>query len=130
MAIETTTQLAMNLSPRSVGVRQAEQSAPVTKIKPEDDANGVKEPKDSAGGLLDNKRLEKFVDEVNQRFQQQQRSLQFSVQESTGKMVVSVYDATTDKLIRQIPSEEVLAMAEHLQEMSESSVGIVLQDQA
>jgi flagellar protein FlaG len=51
------------------------------------------------------KQLETFLKNVS-------RSLEFHVDESSGRMVCSVRDAETGDLIRQIPNEEVLRMAE------------------
>ncbi len=41
-------------------------------------------------------------------------SLEFSVDEQTGKTIVRVVDGGTQQLIRQIPSEEMLAIAKSL----------------
>ncbi len=51
------------------------------------------------------RQLETFLKRVN-------RSLEFHVDEASGRMVCSVRDAQTGELIRQIPNEEVLRMAE------------------
>ena len=51
------------------------------------------------------KQLESFLRRVS-------RSLEFHVDEASGRMVCSVRDAQTGDLIRQIPNEEVLRMAE------------------
>jgi uncharacterized FlaG/YvyC family protein len=51
------------------------------------------------------RQLETFVKSVS-------RSLEFHVDEASGRMVCSVRDAQTGDLIRQIPNEEVLRMAE------------------
>ena len=51
------------------------------------------------------RQLETFVKSVS-------RSLEFHVDEASGRMVCSVRDAETGDLIRQIPNEEVLRMAE------------------
>ncbi|QYZ65530.1 MAG: flagellar protein FlaG [Gammaproteobacteria bacterium (ex Lamellibrachia satsuma)] len=45
-----------------------------------------------------------------------QRELQFDLDEDSGKTVVRVMDRQSGDLIRQIPSEEVLALAKHMQE--------------
>ncbi|RLJ16747.1 hypothetical protein DJ030_09815 [bacterium endosymbiont of Escarpia laminata] len=45
-----------------------------------------------------------------------QRELQFDLDEDSGRTVVRVIDRKSGDLIRQIPSEEVLALAEHMQE--------------
>lgn len=42
------------------------------------------------------------------------RSLEFRVDEDSGRTVVSVRDSQTGELIRQIPSEEVLRMARYM----------------
>lgn len=44
-------------------------------------------------------------------------SLAFSIDESTGKTIVRITDAATGEMIRQIPSEEMLAIARSLDKM-------------
>jgi flagellar protein FlaG len=51
------------------------------------------------------RQLETFLKRVN-------RSLEFHVDDVSGRMVCSVRDAETGDLIRQIPNEEVLRLAE------------------
>jgi flagellar protein FlaG len=51
------------------------------------------------------RQLESFMQRVS-------RSLEFHVDDASGRMVCSVRDAQTGDLIRQIPNEEVLRMAE------------------
>jgi flagellar protein FlaG len=46
------------------------------------------------------------------------RNLNFRVDDATGQTVVTVRDATTGDVIRQIPSEEVLRLARSLGESS------------
>jgi flagellar protein FlaG len=41
-------------------------------------------------------------------------SLRFHIDEETGKTIVSVVDPSTGQVVRQIPSEEALALARHL----------------
>ncbi len=43
------------------------------------------------------------------------RDLSFRVDESSGRTVVTVIDGETEEVIRQIPSEEVLRLAEALE---------------
>jgi flagellar protein FlaG len=81
--------------------------------------------------VADSQSLAQLVDMVNERPQIKNRSLQFSVHEGTGKMLVRVYDADTDELIRQFPPDELLALAERIQEvLEEDSAGIMLQEKA
>jgi len=54
-------------------------------------------------------RIESYLKSVN-------RSLEFRVDTASGRTVVSVRDSETGDLIRQIPSDEVLRMAEMAQD--------------
>ena len=68
-------------------------------------------------------RLSDFVQSV-------QRDLSFNVDDATGKTVVIVRDSKTDEVVRQIPSEEVIQLAQNLralQEQLESSKGNLLE---
>lgn len=60
--------------------------------------------------------LDQAVQQINDFVQTVQRDLRFSVDEGTGRVVVTVRDSKTDEVIRQIPSEEMLALAENLEE--------------
>lgn len=53
------------------------------------------------------------------------RSLEFTVDEASDRRVVKVLDTQTDEVIRQIPSEEILALAAQLKEMSEANMDVV-----
>jgi len=60
--------------------------------------------------------LTKVVEELNRNIQQQTRALIFTIDERHGKPIVSVVDKETDKVIRQIPSEVALQVADALEE--------------
>ena len=60
-----------------------------------------------------------FVNSVN-------NSLSFSIDDDTGKTVVKVIDASTKEVIKQFPSEEMLAMARALNDIK----GLLLQQKA
>jgi len=53
-------------------------------------------------------------------------SLQFSIDDTTGKTIVRITDAKTGEMIRQIPSEELLAIAGWLDKMH----GMLVQQEA
>jgi flagellar protein FlaG len=53
-------------------------------------------------------------------------SLAFSIDDSTGKTIVRISDAQTGEMIRQIPSEELLAIARSLDRMQ----GMLLRQEA
>ena len=52
--------------------------------------------------------IEEAVDKLNKTAQIFDRSLRFQVHEKTNRTMVSVVDTNSDKIIRQIPNEEVL----------------------
>jgi len=54
------------------------------------------------------------------------QNLQFSMDQSSGKTVVRVVDTNTQEVIRQIPSEEVLKIAQDLDRMQ----GLLLRGKA
>ncbi len=62
--------------------------------------------------------LDKVVEELNRNIQQTTRALIFTIDERHGKPVVSVVDKETDKVIRQIPSEVALQVADALEEVT------------
>ena len=70
--------------------------------------------------------LQSSVDAMNDFVRSLNSALQFSIDEDTGKTVVKVVDMATDQVIRQIPSEEVLAIAKALDKLK----GLLIQQQA
>ena len=58
--------------------------------------------------------LQDAVTQLNDHVQNLQRSLLFTVDEESGKDVVTVVDIETDEIIRQYPSEEVLVIARQI----------------
>lgn len=76
--------------------------------------------------------LGRAVDTINAHVQNLQRSLQFSVDEELGRTIVKVLDSETDEMIRQIPTEEVLAIARTIQDMTAENRadGLFFEEQA
>ena len=64
--------------------------------------------------------LEEAVSQMKDYVQSLQRDMDFSVDDKTGRFVVKVIDSETKELIRQIPSEEMLAISRHLVEVIEA----------
>ena len=54
---------------------------------------------------------------IRDHVQSLQRDLNFSVDDSTGQVVVRVVDGDSGTVVRQIPSEDILRLAERLDEM-------------
>lgn len=69
---------------------------------------------------LSQEALEKVVSQLNAYIQNTQRDVDFSVDDSTGRVVVRVIDSESEQVIRQIPSEEMLAISRHLVESLET----------
>jgi flagellar protein FlaG len=69
---------------------------------------------------LSQQALEKAVSQMAAYVQNTQRDMNFSVDDVTGRVVVKVIDSNSDEVIRQIPSEEMLAIARHLTESLEN----------
>ncbi|THF64150.1 flagellar protein FlaG [Pseudothauera rhizosphaerae] len=70
--------------------------------------------------------VEQALDEVRQAIRPVARNLLFSIDEDTGKTVIKVIDTTTDEVIRQIPSEEIIAIAKALDKLQ----GLLLRQEA
>ncbi|MFK5913935.1 MAG: flagellar protein FlaG [Woeseiaceae bacterium] len=69
---------------------------------------------------LSQEALEKVVSQLNAYIQNTQRDVDFSVDDATGRVVVRVIDSESEEVIRQIPSEEMLAISRHLIESLET----------
>jgi flagellar protein FlaG len=54
--------------------------------------------------------LQRVADDINQYLQPVNRSLRFSIDPETGTTIATLYDKGSQKVIRQIPSEEQLAI--------------------
>lgn len=90
-----------------------------------------------AGGKSASKRLAKSAEQslgtatqdVKDYLKQLPSVLQFRVDQGSGQYYFKVVDPATQKVIRQVPSEEVLAMARKLRELADpKSVSGVLMD--
>ncbi|MGH1462497.1 MAG: flagellar protein FlaG [Neptuniibacter sp.] len=62
-------------------------------------------------------KLDAAIDRLNEMMKNSQRSLSYSVDNASDKVVVQVRDYTTDQIVRQIPTEEALKFAESLDRM-------------
>lgn len=58
--------------------------------------------------------VEQAVARLNEYVQNTERKLQFMIDDSSGQMVVQVFDKSSEELIRQIPNEEALELAQKL----------------
>jgi flagellar protein FlaG len=83
-------------------------------------------PPDSQASAPSDALLTRAVSDINEYVQNVQRDLRFSIDEDSGHTVITVLDSETEEVIRQIPAEEVLAIARNLEAMK----GLLFDDQA
>ena len=69
--------------------------------------------------VIDAKELGEVVQKANQNMQAAQRDINFSVDKESGITVIKIIDIATEEVIRQIPNEETLSFARHLNEGGE-----------
>ena len=81
------------------------------------------EKKDDSAKQAEN--LQVAVSQINDYVQNLQRNLQFTVDEESGKDVVTVIDSQSEEVIRQIPSEEALELARRLATNKEEGVQLI-----
>ena len=68
----------------------------------------------------------KALDEVREAVKPVAQSLQFSLDHDTGRTVVKVMDTETNEMIRQIPSEDILKIAQAIDKLQ----GLLIKQQA
>lgn len=74
-------------------------------------ADGQAVPQDDSEKMRSKQQeLEQVVSKMSDFVQSLERDLNFSIDESSGRTVIKVIDSQSDEVIRQIPSEEALAL--------------------
>ena len=76
--------------------------------------------------------VESAVEEISNYVQSVSRDLQFSIDEDLGKTIVTVLNDTTQEVIRQIPSEELVELAKRLDNQAKGALvsGVLLNSEA
>lgn len=77
-----------------------------------------------------NVQLKSAVDSINRALQQTNMKMELSIDSATKKPVVKMMDSETGELIRQFPSEEVLAIANSIDQFLEFQQGLLLKTKA
>lgn len=115
----------------AVAVPNSRQSTPVapavvtTKFKPVKDVDTVGPAADKQS-KADNARLDQAVEAINKFLKPVASSLEFSVDEDSGRTLVKVIDTDTNDVLRQYPSKEALAISQELGKLQ----GLLLKDKA
>lgn len=142
--ISNVTRLGFTSSPQgdsNVTKFQAVKNKHTEQVVPLDNVQRVKN-KDSLGReretegkqtdiLISLEDIKQLAEQGNKVLAEAQRNLQFKVDETTNQVVVSVIDQKSGEVIRQIPSDEVLALAKRLKELyGEQVQGVFLKERA
>ena len=72
---------------------------------------------DAAGRVINKAAVQDAVKAANETVRQVATNLKFETDESTGQTVVRVIDSETQKVLRQMPSEEMLSLAKAMDRM-------------
>ncbi len=72
--------------------------------------------------IIGTKELEEAVRNLNEHVKTIQRELHFSIDKDSGYTVIKVVDSETDEVIRQIPNEEAVKVAQKLVENTDFSL--------
>jgi flagellar protein FlaG len=109
------------------------QSSEVLSTEAQQIAKGISSEADTQQREESVVQVEQALVDISEFLQNRNTQLAFSIDEATDKSVVTVKDAASGDVIRQIPSEEVLKFAERINELQSefgSSAGILLRGQA
>lgn len=83
---------------------------------------------------MSSEEIQEIADSVATMAQTLNRELQFSINTDIDETVITVLDRNTGETVRQIPSEEIVRLAERMQEYSrdqlDSATGFLLDSQA
>jgi flagellar protein FlaG len=107
------------------GVGAASDQRAVPQVTSQKSHSSTAIAKANATGEVSQTELKKSVDKIN-NFINGNNAVNFNLDQGSGKVVVQIVDRETNKVIRQIPSAEVLAIAKDL----DGKKGILLNAQA
>ncbi|MCH7696848.1 MAG: flagellar protein FlaG [Proteobacteria bacterium] len=74
----------------------------------------AQEAKGSSNRPLSPEQLDKIVDDLNSFIQDVRRELRFSVDRDSGQTIIKVIDSKSQQVVRQIPPDDIVGMAEQL----------------
>jgi flagellar protein FlaG len=137
MSTNINTQISLSASlPKAspVAVEKTRQSSEVIKTdasrnenrsvdrSPEGQLTTAKSEQDAV--VADKERVSTAVQNLNDFAQNIRRELKFSIDEDTGYTVVQVIDSETKETIRQIPTEDIMALARQVAETDTGKGGL------
>jgi flagellar protein FlaG len=63
-------------------------------------------------------KIESVTRQIDSFLRSRNHQLQFRVDQGSGRLVVTVTDGETGEIIRQVPGEDALKMAQHIEDMT------------
>jgi flagellar protein FlaG len=94
-----------------------QQEVVTANVLPGDQAQTIPVTEETPLLPVEQEKVEQAVEDINDHFQSMGRDLSFYVDEDSGRTIITVIDAETQEVVRQIPPEEVLDLAMHLQDV-------------
>lgn len=92
--------------------------------------NSLPQQQQQVSGEISREVLEEAVSQITDYVQSLARQLSFSIDDSTGNTVVTVLDRETEQVIRQMPSEEALAISRFIaQQLEDPAKGLLVQSE-
>jgi len=95
----------------AVDNRDAQPNYPVAKASAVPQQQGAHAPPTSH-------KIESVTRQIDSFLRSQNHNLNFRVDQGSGKMVVTVTDGETGEVIRQVPGEEALKMAQRIEDLT------------
>lgn len=74
-------------------------------------------PVETARATPNTQAISETVSRLNEAVQVVKRDLQFRVDDDSGRTIITVLDSETEEVIRQIPPEQVLTLAENIESL-------------
>lgn len=93
----------------------SDQKLPAPAALPGKDAHSGGESLPAVSAATAARDLERSLRKLSEAMAASQRNLSFRVDQDSGRTVITVLDAVTKEVIRQIPSEEVLVVSQALE---------------
>jgi len=91
----------------------------IAKVETAKQKESIEEKATVAEKPVDAKELNAAIEKINNQLKIDQKGLAFSVDEASGRDVVSILDTKSKEVIKQYPTEEVLKLAADLGELTE-----------
>jgi len=95
---------------------------PVQKVEQEQEQVQEQPQADSSESSL---QQEELINQIKSLTEDGVYSVRFERDDSANELVVKIVDSESDEIIRQIPSEELLNLSKHLQDLSGNLVNTV-----